>query len=259
MDKNAVTDSDSAPTKSAPLRRGCLGYLLPFFTFNIDSGLTRKPPRFGCLIPAIIICLLAIAPGYIGWLKLKEIQTQMIMGSDASQIQRLIISWAAEHNQQLPDSGLGFPVTANQVFRRLFQDGITTSESCFGGQYSPYVPDNHIGAAPDYVQAVAKGENHWMIVAGQNLTHRPGSAPTPLFFENALAPTWPPIWQETWLPNSNRGRTLDGKILVAYADGSVHWVKLVKTPQGLTLPESAYPAEWKIHPPRILDVEDIQK
>ena len=85
MDKKAVTDSDSAAPESPPLRRGCLGYLLPFFTFNIDSGLTRKSPRFGCLIPAIIICLLAIAPGYIGWLKLKEIQTQMILGSDASQ------------------------------------------------------------------------------------------------------------------------------------------------------------------------------
>lgn len=121
---------------------------------------------------------------------------------------------------------------------------------------SPYVPDNHIGTAPDYAQAVAKGENHWMFVAGQNLTHRPGSAPTPLFFENALAPTWPPIWQETWLPNSNQGRTLNGKILAAFTVGSVHWVKLVKTAQGLTLPESAYPAEWKTHPPRILDVED---
>lgn len=231
MDKKAVTNSDSAPTKSAPLRRGCL-------------------------IPVIILWLLAIAPGYVGWLKVKAYRTQTILASDASEIQALLRSWATKHGEHLPDSGLDSPATANQVFRRLFQDGIATSETCFGGHDSPYVPDNHIGVAPDYAQAVARGENHWMLVAGQKLPHRPGSAPIPLFFENALAPTWPPIWQETWLPNSNRGRTLDGKIIVTYTDGSVHWVKLVKTPQGLTLPESAYPAEWKIHPPRILDVED---
>ena len=93
--------------------------------------------------------------------------------------------------------------TANAAFRKLVQDQLIEKEDVFGCPGSPYVPDNNLGEAPDYAEAVEANENHWMMVNG--LSSSSGGAVPLLFGERSRHEHQPTMGR--WTLRSARART----------------------------------------------------
>ncbi|WP_176159626.1 hypothetical protein [Prosthecobacter debontii] len=165
------------------------------------------------------------------------------------------MTWSVDHENVLPDHDLGPGATANQAFRRLLQDRLLMDEQVFSGIRSPYLADGDLGVEPDFAQAVGPGENHWMLVGHLKMN---SAGNTPLFFENALSPNWPLQWRDGWNMPEIRGRTWRGTVLVYHMDGSMNAVRLDQGREGLVLPDSAFPFQWRTKAPKILDVEDAR-
>ncbi len=109
--------------------------------------------------------------------------------------------------------------SANAAFRKLVKDKLIEKEDVFGCPGSPYLPDNDLGEAPNYAEAVESGENHWMMVNG--LTSSSGGA-IPLIFENALDTNTNPQWDGAAAGQTLRGRTWsNGRVIICTGDGSV--------------------------------------
>lgn len=145
------------------------------------------------------------------------------------QISTALRIYAAEHNGKFPDSHESKPSTANEVFRLLIREGVLDDERIFGAKLSPFVPDNNLGAEPDFLEAVKPGENHWAMTKGLNDESK---ALTPLVFENPASPTWPPKWNAdaAGAAKSVRGRAWKGgKVIVGYCDSSVTPIQLEAT------------------------------
>lgn len=162
--------------------------------------------------------------------------------------------WAQEHDGAYPDSVAGDEASANGVFRILVQEEIIQDERIFGAKQSPFQPDGNIGQAPEFLEAVAAGENHWMMIAGQNVK---SGGTCPLVFENALKPVWP----LAWLPNYylKRGRTWrNGKIIIGRNDGSVNVETLENHSGELRLSDSTLKAfgMTSLTDVKVLDIEE---
>ena len=128
-------------------------------------------------------------------------------------------SYAKDHGGRFPNG-----TTANEAFRQLIKDGQLEDERVFSAPRSPYVPDNNLGEAPDYRQALEPGENHWAMTKG--LTNK-ADGNTPLVFENPAVKSWPPLWDTRLQGVAQPGRVWKGnKIIVGCADGSVNIEKL---------------------------------
>ena len=164
--------------------------------------------------------------------------------SNCRQIISALKLYAGDHGGAYPDSDPSQPETANDAFRLLVQQDLIQDERIFGCPISPFNGDNNIGTAPDYTEAVAPNENHWMLVAGLNEKSDPGA---PIVFENALSTTLPLTWDTANAGKPVRGRTWrGGKIVVGLNDNSVSVIKLSKKPTPvLNLPPGT----------RILDIE----
>jgi hypothetical protein len=164
--------------------------------------------------------------------------------------------WANDNGGVYPDAKLPGVKTSNEVFRVLFTEEIIQDERIFGGKGAPYQPDNNIGEAPDYLQALQSWENHWMMASGYQ-TRTPGHFP--FVFENAMSPDWPLTWNKDKVVQPVRGRVWKGgKIIVGRADNSVNLETLEKTSTGYQLPESFLKPRGKEPVPRlsILDIKD---
>lgn len=132
------------------------------------------------------------------------------------------------------------------MFREMFAERFLEDERIFGCPQSPFMPDNKIGEAPLFSQAVAPGENHWMLLRDQT-DFSVGN--TPLLIENALTTTWPPRWDMTAQGEPKPGRAWkNGQIIIGWNDGSVQICRLL--PDG-TLdeksPEARGPQAWADH------------
>lgn len=136
--------------------------------------------------------------------------------------------------------------SSNRMFREMFAEGFLEDERIFGCPQSPFVPDNKIGEAPLFSQAVAPGENHWMLLRDQTDT---SFGNTPLLIENALTTTWPPRWDMTAQGEPKPGRVWkNGQIIIGWNDGSVQICKLL--PDGTldgASPEARGPQAWADH------------
>lgn len=197
---------------------------------------------------------------------------QMKAGSNVRQIVSLLMTYASDNNGLYPDAAMTAEgLTSNAVFRELFKEGLVGDETIFGGLYSRFQPDKNIGPAPDFPQALEPGENHWMMMAGQDGTT---ASPHPLIFENTVDATWPPRWLKS--PSKPpavffshhfinlkspppRGRSWPGgTILMARSDASVETFRLVEREGFLHLPESTVNPQESLPLPvsRLLDVED---
>ncbi|MDZ4286762.1 MAG: DUF4190 domain-containing protein [Prosthecobacter sp.] len=177
------------------------------------------------LFPIAIIASLAI-PTY----NLITAQAnQMKAATNCRQIQGMLLAYAADHNGQYPDSVTNpatgsVPLTSNDVFRVLFQEGLTQEEKIFGSPSSKFVPDGNIGVAPNYEEALKPGENHWAMTAGLT-SDSPGLMP--VVFENPAEASWPPRWDASAGGRPKRGRAwAGGKIVICRNDASVETVKL---------------------------------
>lgn len=235
----------------------------------------EKPRKgWGCLMWAVagaaVVLFLPLMMTSHGRMSVRALQ--MKAGSNARQITALMMTYAADYNGLYTDAGLPQDsLTANAAFRELVKEGLVLDEMIFGCPYSSFIPDKDMGPAPDFPKALEPGENHWMMVAGQNNT-TPGTHP--LIIENATDATWPPKWLPgateipeafrhpflDWLPKPPQppGRSWKGNtIMMGYNDASVIAVPLVKKDGLMHLPDSVL--KPKGLPPlpnfKLLDVE----
>jgi len=180
------------------------------------------------------------------------IANQMKATSNCKQIITAMLVYASDHNGKYPTGG-----TANETFRKLIVADILQDERLFGCPSSPFVPDVNVGTSPDFLDAVGRGENHWMLVDG---LRDDSSGEAPLVFENALDASWPPVWDGS-LYNGvrKRGQTWKGgRIVVGNNDSSVSVEKLSGKDQRRL---SFDPATWQklmesIPQARVLDIEE---
>jgi prepilin-type N-terminal cleavage/methylation domain-containing protein len=158
-----------------------------------------------------------------------NLANQMKGSSNCKQIIGVLISYANDYSGMYPDSVTNpvtgsMPLTSNDAFRALFQEGLTQEEKIFGCPASKYQPDSNIGAAPTYDQALMAHENHWAMTAGQSNS---STSIMPLVFENPVAAGWPPQWNADAAGKLVQGRAWPGgKVIVGKNDGSVETIKL---------------------------------
>jgi prepilin-type N-terminal cleavage/methylation domain-containing protein len=154
---------------------------------------------------------------------------QMKGSSNCRQIIGLMMAYAAENNSLYPDSVTNpvtgsVPLTSNDAFRALFQEGMTQEEKIFSCPSSKFVADGNIGVAPTYEKALEAGENHWAMTKGQSTT---SSSIMPLVFENPVTQGWPPQWNANAAGRPIQGRAWQGgKVIVGKNDASVETIKL---------------------------------
>ncbi|WP_395753675.1 type IV pilin protein [Prosthecobacter sp.] len=167
-----------------------------------------------------ILTSLAV-PAYTGMAQVQEAQMKGV--NNCKQIIMSLKMFSADYNSQYSDA-VQNPLTgamaqsANDAFRFLIQEQIVTSERIFGCPMG-YNPDNSIGQAPSYSNALMPGENHWSMTAGQKDTT---VGNMPLVFENPATTDWPPRWNADVAGQIQPGRTWPGgQIIIGLNDGSV--------------------------------------
>jgi len=144
--------------------------------------------------------------------------------SNCKQIVLAMKIYASDHDGHYPDLTLPNGDNSNEVFRVLFKEGWFSDEYIFCSPKSPFIPDNNIGTAPDFSEALKAGENHWAMTKGLNDA---SPARMPLVFENPSEATWPPKWNACLTGKAKPGRTWsEGRVIIGFKDGSVQAMKL---------------------------------
>jgi len=123
-------------------------------------------------------------------------------------------TYAADHGGRYPAA----ENNSNEAFRQLIPDYLD-SEKPFYVAYSAWhqkakggKPDNDIGARPDHVQALERGENHWAYVSGLNI---PSLQPLPIVADG-FSET---VGVYTNVQNHKGGRWKGTRAIVIYTDG----------------------------------------
>lgn len=218
------------------------------------------PPkkRWGCLIwTVVIIVTLLLASNFLPTYGLITVKANQLKGIQyVREITIRLHVWASEHEGYYPDHGKDLTsLTSNEVFRELIRHDPTMNESIFGCPGSRFMPDKHIGVAPDYDQALIAGENHWAMSAGLRLTK--SRVRLPLIFENPVDATWPPRWRADSIGKPLPGRAnYGGKVIVGFNDGGAELVELQQIGDRMHLPLHIY-ALHKKSPLPILKVLNI--
>ncbi|CAN5905968.1 hypothetical protein BH11VER1_BH11VER1_07390 [soil metagenome] len=155
-----------------------------------------------------------------------RIQEKGLITQGINNCKQIIISmriYSPDSRDIYPDADIPNAKTSNEVFRALFKEGVLETEKIFGCGKSPYVPDGNVGIAPDFLEAVKPGENHWAMTKGLNGSM---SGRIPLVFENPSEATWPPKWNANHT-DAQPGRTWKkGKVIVGFNDSSVEVLPL---------------------------------
>lgn len=175
------------------------------------------------LVVITVITILAslAVPAYTTMVQNQELQMKGV--NNCRQIILSLKQFSADNNSMYPDSVQnpitgGFATNANEAFRGLVMEQYVADERIFGCP-AGYNPDNNIGQAPGYANALMPGENHWAMTANQTNT-TVGSMP--LVFENPASPSWPPLWNADVAGQIQPGRTWPGsQIIIGRNDGSV--------------------------------------
>ena len=179
------------------------------------------------LVVITIIAILAglAVPAFNG---VQERARQMQATNNCRQIIISLKAYASDNGGNYPDFDKNDPPqTSNDAFRHLIKGGQLEDERVFTAPASPYIPDNNLGEAPEYSEALGPGENHWVMTKG--LTDS-ASGNAPVVFENAVSNSWPPAWNCDVAGQAKKGRAWKGgKIVIGRNDGSVNTEKLEAT------------------------------
>jgi prepilin-type N-terminal cleavage/methylation domain-containing protein len=187
---------------------------------------TKRNHAFTLIELLVVITITAIlaslaVPAFTTMAQTQENQMKGV--NNCKQIILALKMFSADNRSQYSDS-VQNPLTdamaqnANDAFRYLILEQIVTDERIFGCP-AGYNPDNNIGKAPGYDNALMAGENHWAMTAGQTDT-TVGSIP--LVFENPATNSWPPVWNADVAGQIQPGRTWPGgQIIIGRNDGSV--------------------------------------
>lgn len=187
---------------------------------------TKRNHAFTLIELLVVITITAILASLAvpAFTRMTQIQENQMKGiNNCKQIILSLKMFAADNRSQYSDS-VQNPLTgtlaqnANDAFRFLVQEQIVADERIFGCP-AGYNPDNNIGKAPGYDNALMPGENHWAMTSGQTDT-TVGSIP--LVFENPVTNSWPPVWNADVAGQIQPGRTWPGgQIIIGRNDGSV--------------------------------------
>ncbi|MGV3661067.1 MAG: hypothetical protein ACO1TE_12845 [Prosthecobacter sp.] len=183
----------------------------------------RREKRVGCLQWGVVFVVALLGCLWLSSQFTNAARTapQMKAVSNAKQIIIALKYYAAENDGMYPDAprpGVA-PASANQVFRRLFQEGIVNDERIFGTLNSVLTPDGEIGSAPAFDRALMPGECPWMLLKNQADS---SPADVPLIIENSVDATFPPRWNVSPDAGRKRGRAWKGgQIVIGHNDGSV--------------------------------------
>lgn len=149
---------------------------------------------------------------------------QIRTASNCRQIIAALRVYALDHGGRCPDSDKSQPPTSNDAFRILIREGVLEDERIFGAKSTKYFPDNQVGDAPEFKEALEAFENHWAMTKGVTDKSNPKM---PLVFENPVSGGWPPAWNCDAAGRKEKGRAWrGGKIIVGFNDGSVETIKL---------------------------------
>ncbi len=190
----------------------------------------RGPRHWGCMVALGVVLVV----GRCGWIDLQTQVSEMHGGSSLAYVGVTLRQYAESEGMGLYPDGVHPEITsANALFRELFKAGIVTGdESGFTCRGSSFRADNVIGTAPDFAEAVAPGECHWMVLKHQS---RSNHGKTPLIIENAEGTAWPPRWKRpawwrAWLfglePKPRGFAWRNGLVIVGRIDGSMTLEKL---------------------------------
>ena len=177
--------------------------------------------------------------------------------SNCRLIEIALWSYSHDHNGKYPDAAIEHPRTSNEVFRKLIAGGYLENERVFGCPKSLAAPDGNIGQAPDFLEAVKAGENHWAMTKGLTDDSPPE---VPFVFENPAVATWPPKWNADAVKAPLPGRVWSGgRVIVGLHDGSANLMQLESdkgTRVGLKPNPNGSPIFPDLHPtPEILNIE----
>lgn len=204
-----------------------------------------------CFVLTMVASLLA-AFLFVAWSKVSDMANQTSSACRARQIIMALKIYGNDNNGDYPDSVHPEILTANEAFRRLFQDGFVQEERIFGGIRSPFEADGNIGSKPGFENAVEPGESHWALIAKQGSGN---GGINPLIIENAMDARWPPRWRADMEGQRVRGRAWKNhSITIGRNDNSVNVEKLEKVDNFLV-----FPKKWMDVLPSDLKVLDIEE
>ncbi|WP_395736785.1 type II secretion system protein [Prosthecobacter sp.] len=190
----------------------------------MKTTLTRAFTLVELLIAITVIAILAAVavPAYTSMSETQQFQMKGV--GNCKQIIIALKIFSKDYGSQYPDTvqnpvtGVAIATNANDAFRFLIQEQIVTDERIFGCP-AGFSPDNNIGQAPGYTNALTPGENHWALTGGQTDT---SVGSMPLVFENPSTTDWPPKWNADVAGQIQPGRTWPGgQIIIGRNDGSV--------------------------------------
>jgi prepilin-type N-terminal cleavage/methylation domain-containing protein len=186
---------------------------------------TKRNQAFTLIELLVVITIIAILAS-LAVPAFTMVQTQGNQMKGVNNCKQVILSlkqFSKDNNSQYPDS-VANPLTgsmaqsANDAFRFMIQEQIVTDERIFGCP-AGLNPDNNIGQAPNYGNALMPGENHWAMTGNQTDTT---VGNMPIVFENPVSISWPPLWNADVAGQIQPGRTWPGgKIIIGRNDGSV--------------------------------------
>lgn len=205
----------------------------PLHTPPAGPPSTPRPKRRGCLTCGAVALFITLAVGRCSWIDLQTHVAEMHGISSLAQVRITLRQYAETDGMGLyPDGRHPEIASANALFRELFKAEIVTDESGFTCRGSSFRADNVIGTPPDFAEAVAPGECHWMVLKHQSSRNH---GKTPLIIENAEGTAWPPRWKipawwRAWLfgmePKPRGFALRNGGVIVGRIDGSMTLEKL---------------------------------
>lgn len=181
------------------------------------NGETEPPKKgWGCLQWLVVGNIVLVSVAMTPFQCTADTSRARLMqaSSNCRQILIALKAYAGDHDGRYPDGN-----TANEAFRELFIAGLLEDERVFTATSSPFEPDNNIGEAPNFDEALVEGENHWAMTRGVKDSD---SGNTPLVFENPVRAEWPPRWNMNAAGQKKEGRAWkSGRIIIGRNDGSV--------------------------------------
>jgi hypothetical protein len=184
-----------------------------------SNGMSRTEWMAGSLAAVVLGLTLSAAVGDTSPLMVKK--TKAI--ANCRQIVLALKLYASDHGGNYPSPD-GLVSSSNQAFRRLFREEVLEAEGIFGCPDSVFMPDNQIGQAPDYNEALKPGENHWAMTDG---LFDSSSGGIPLVYENPVKAEWPPKWKPGLEGKREKGEAWPGgAVLVGMNDGGASFMKL---------------------------------
>lgn len=222
----------------------------------------QKREPFGCLAWTVIVGVILLLLSLLAPLtnRVSKVSEMMKSVSNCKQVIVSLKQYATLHDDAFPDTVMtqngDVCRSSNAAFRQMIKEEIVTDERIFGCSKSPFTPDNNIGTAPDFTEALKPGECHWMMTAGLNELM---DGNIPFVFENTLYPD-PPLRWRTDDAKPSRGRSWNRhQIVIGRLDGSATVFDLKPDGTAITSEGPHHSKQTHLNLPqpfKILDIEE---